>query len=108
VKKAAPFRVVLVTAPHLKAARRLARVALRARLAACANLIAGLESHYWWRGKIETGSEVLILFKTRARHLAKLEKLILKEHPYETPEFVALELAGGNERYLKWLARETS
>jgi periplasmic divalent cation tolerance protein len=107
VKNAAPFRLVLVTAPNVKVARQLARAALQARLAACANLIPRLESHYWWRGKIETGAEVLIVFKTRARQLAKLEKLILELHPYETPEFVALELAGGNERYLEWLARET-
>jgi periplasmic divalent cation tolerance protein len=107
VRKAAPFRLVLATAPNVKVALQLARAALRARLAACANLIPRLESHYWWRGRIETGAEVLIVFKTRARQLAKLEKLILEKHPYDTPEFVALELAGGTPRYLDWLARET-
>ena len=49
MKKAAPFRLVLVTAPDMKVARRLARAALAARLAACANLIPRLQSHYWWR-----------------------------------------------------------
>ena len=107
MRKAAPFRLVLATAPNVKVARQLARAALRARLAACANLIPRLESHYWWRGRIETGAEVLIVFKTRARQLSKLEKLILEKHPYDTPEFVALELAGGTPRYLDWLARET-
>jgi periplasmic divalent cation tolerance protein len=108
VKSTAPFRVVLVTAPNAKIARQLARAALQTRLAACANLIAGVESHYWWRGKIEKSAEVLIVFKTRARQLAKLEKLILEMHPYDTPEFVALKLAGGTVRYLEWLARETN
>jgi periplasmic divalent cation tolerance protein len=98
---------VLVTAPNVKVARHLARAALRMRLVACVNLIPRTESHYWWRGKMEKGAEVLMILKTRAFHLAKLEKLLLEKHPYDTPEFVALELSGGNERYLDWLERET-
>ena len=107
MKATAQFRVVLVTAPDLKTARRLARAALGKRLTACANLIPGLESHYWWRGKIESSREVLLLFKTRAGCLRKLEKLILAEHPYDTPEFVVLQLTSGTERYLAWLKCET-
>jgi periplasmic divalent cation tolerance protein len=107
VKKAAPFRLVLVTAPDMPVARRLARAALAARLAACANLIAGLESHYWWRGKIQSDREVLLLFKTRAARVRELERLILARHPYDTPEFVVLQLTAGTPRYLAWLARET-
>jgi periplasmic divalent cation tolerance protein len=107
VKTATQFRVVLVTTPDLKTARRLARAALHQRLAACANLMPGLESHYWWRGKIESSREVLLLFKTRAARLRKLEQLILAEHPYDTPEFVVLQLTAGTERYLAWLTQET-
>lgn len=107
VKTATQFRIALVTAPDLKTARRLARAALRRRLAACASLAPGLESHYWWRGKMESSREVLIVFKTRAARLRALEKLILTEHPYDTPEFVVLQLTAGTERYLAWLKRET-
>ncbi len=95
--------VVLVTAPDLTTARQLAQVALADRLAACANLIPGLESHYWWQGKIDTSNEILLLFKTRRVLLARLEKTILANHPYDTPEFVVLPLAGGNRHYLDWL-----
>jgi periplasmic divalent cation tolerance protein len=107
VKPTTQFCIVLVTAPDLKTARRLARAALRQRVAACANIVPGLESHYWWRGKIESSREVLLLFKTRASHLRKLEKLILKEHPYDTPEFVVLQLTAATNRYLAWLLQET-
>ena len=107
MKATARFRIVLVTAPDLKTARRLARAALGQRLAACANLIPGLESHYWWRGKMESNREVLLLFKTRASRLSRLERLILAEHPYETPEFVVLPLIAGAEKYLAWLKQET-
>ena len=108
MKDATRFRVVLVTAPDLKTARSVARAALRQRLAACANLIPSLESHYWWRGKMELRREVLLLFKTRASRLRKLERLILAEHPYDTPEFVVLSLSTGTKRYLAWLEKETA
>jgi periplasmic divalent cation tolerance protein len=103
MKKAGQFRLVLVTAPDLKVARRLARCALDCRVAACANLIPRVESHYWWKGKLEKSAEVLIVFKTRARQIGKLERVVLENHPYDTPEFVALTLSEGNERYLDWI-----
>ena len=103
MKKAAQFSIVLVTAPDKKAARRLAQAALEERLAACANLVPGVESHYWWRGKMERGAEVLLIFKTTSTRLAALEKLVIELHPYDTPELVALALSSGNRRYLDWL-----
>ena len=107
MRSAASFALVLVTAPDLRSARALARAALAARLVACVNLVPRIESHYWWRGKIERGTEVLLVLKTRRSHLATLEKLILKEHPYDTPEFLVLPLASGTRRYLEWLAAST-
>ena len=104
MKSAAPFSLVLVTAPDLKTARSLTRAALTARLAACANLIPKIESHYWWRGKIESGNEVLLILKTKKSKLPALEKLLLKKHPYDTPEFLVLPVGRGNARYLEWLA----
>ena len=96
------FRIALVTAPDLKTARKLARLALERRLAACANLVPGVESHYWWNEKMERSTEVLILFKTLQSRLRELEKLVVSEHPYDTPEFVLLAVSGGNDRYLRW------
>ena len=97
------FKIVLVTAPNLKAARKLAGKALRARLTACANVIPKLESHYWWKEKIERSSELLIIFKTTSKHLKALEKLVIAEHPYDTPEFIVLSIENGNRRYLEWI-----
>ncbi len=103
MKSATRFAIALVTAPDLKCARKLARAALTARLIACANLLPKVESHYVWRGKIESSAEVLLVMKTTRPRLRALEKLILAEHPYDTPEFLVLPLLAGNERYLKWL-----
>jgi periplasmic divalent cation tolerance protein len=98
------FSLVLVTAPNLKTARTLAKAALAARLVACANLVPRIESHYWWQGKMESSGEVLLILKTTRARLTALKKLILAEHPYDTPEFLVLPLSQGNKRYLDWLA----
>jgi periplasmic divalent cation tolerance protein len=104
MKPATKFAIVLATAPDLKTARKLARAALSAKLIACANLIPKIESHYWWRGNIESGAEVLLVLKTQKSKLAALEKLVLAKHPYDTPEFLVLPLSAGSKRYLDWLA----
>jgi len=102
MKPARTFSIVLVTAPDLKTARRLARAALKSRLVACVNLVPNVESHYWWQGKLERGNEVLMILKATRRTLPKLEQLILKLHPYDTAEFIVLPVGQGSERYLKW------
>ncbi len=108
MNSAAKFSIVLVAAPNLKTARALARAALSARLIACANLVPKIESHYRWRGKIESGAEVLLVLKTQKSKLGTLERLILARHPYDTPEFLVLPLSAGNKKYLDWLKSNCS
>lgn len=98
------YLCVFVTAPTLTVARKLAASAVSGRLAACANLLPKIESHYWWEGNLESSSEVLILFKTTADKVADLESNIVSNHPYNTPEFVVLKIDRGNEKYLNWIA----
>jgi periplasmic divalent cation tolerance protein len=95
--------MVLITAPDLKTARALAKAALQKKLIACANLLPKIESHYWWKNKIESSAEVLLILKTTKARLPALEKLILEKHPYDTPEFLALPLIAGSNKYLDWL-----
>lgn len=104
MKSAKSFAVVLVTAPDLKTARKLARAVLTARVAACVNVVPRIESHYRWQGRIESGRELLLIIKTTRTRLAALEKVVLANHPYDTPEFVVLPLQSGAEKYLAWLA----
>lgn len=87
----------------MKTARALARAALQEKLIACANLVPKIESHYWWRGRVESGAEVLLILKAPRAKLTALEKLILAKHPYDTPEFLVLPLRAGSQKYLEWL-----
>ena len=104
MKSGNDFFVIFVTVPDLKVARRLARGALAAKLVACANIILKVESHFWWQGKIDSSNEVLIIFKTTHPKVRAFEKFVLANHPYNTPEFVALQMSSGTKRYLDWLA----
>jgi periplasmic divalent cation tolerance protein len=102
------FLLVLVTAPDARVARRLAKGCCRARLAACVNLVPGIESHYWWEGKLQKGREVLMVIKALSRNMAALERFIKEHHPYETPEIIAIPVTQGTESYLAWWASEAS
>lgn len=108
MKDTAQFSIILVTAPDLNTARTLAHSTLTARLAACVNLLPKVESHYWWKGKVESGSEVLMIFKTRRSIIPRLKRHVLAEHPYETPEFVVLDIASGSTAYLRWIRESVS
>jgi len=101
------FCCVLSTVPSIKKARQLAGLLVSKRLAACVQILSGLESHYRWRGKKETAKEVLLLIKTKASAYKKLEKTLLKNHPYEVPEIVCLPITKGSKTYLDWIKKET-
>lgn len=102
-----PFAIALVTVPTLKVGRQLVGAILQARLAACVNIIARVESHYWWQGKLERSAECLLLIKTKRAKLAALEQCVLDNHPYDTPEFLVVDITAGNPKYLQWLAEST-
>ena len=99
---------VLSTVPDIKKARQLAGLLVSRRLAACVQVLPGLESHYRWRGKKETSREVLLLIKTRASLYKKLETAILKNHPYEVPEILCLPITRGSKPYLDWVSGEVA
>jgi len=104
MKPGGTARVVLVTAPDLEVARRLAHALVEQRLAACVNL-DWVRSIYRWEGVVEEQAEALMVIKTTAARLEELEAWIAREHPYDTPECVALEPAAVEGRYLAWLER---
>lgn len=102
---ASAARVVLVTFPSMETARSVSFSLVGERLAACVNLLPGAESVYRWEGKTEISSEVVGLVKTTADRLQDLEARLLQLHPYEVPEFLVLNLTGGNRTYLEWLSQ---
>jgi periplasmic divalent cation tolerance protein len=105
---ATPCVTALVTAPDVETARKIAKAALDQKLAACANIIPGVESHYWWEGKLEQSAEVLIIFKTTVKMQIALRECVLANHPYETPEFIAQTIDFGSDAYLTWIRQNVA
>jgi periplasmic divalent cation tolerance protein len=95
--------VVLATFPNAEIARRVVTTLVEERLAACGNLVPGVESIYRWQGAIEAASEVLVVLKTETDRYAALEARLKELHPYEVPECLALPIAKGSLPYLRWL-----
>lgn len=102
------YYCILSTCPDKKKARALAGFLISRRLAACVQVLPGLESYYWWRGKKETAREVLLLIKTTASCYKKMKKALLENHPYKVPEIICLPIAKGHPPYLDWISREVA
>lgn len=100
--------LVMVTAPSEETARAIARALVKARLAASANVAAGIASVYWWQGAIKEGAEALLFAKTRADLVEQLIDFVKARHPYDCPAILALPVAAGNPDYLAWIEGETA
>ena len=99
------YLVVFCTCPDAATADSLAAALVGENLAACVNRVAGVRSTYRWEGRIHDDEEILLIIKTSAQRLATLSARIQALHPHEVPEVVAVEVAGGSERYLAWLGQ---
>jgi periplasmic divalent cation tolerance protein len=97
------FCVVLITAPA-DLAPALARQLVEAKLAACVNRLAGVQSTYWWQGQVEEAAEELLIAKTDKLKVKALVKAVKAAHPSSVPEVIALRIKEGNRDYLRWIA----
>ncbi|HEX4810573.1 MAG TPA: divalent-cation tolerance protein CutA [Bryobacteraceae bacterium] len=94
---------VLTACADREQATAIAEALVSDRLAACVNVLPGVESIYRWQGQIERASEVMLLIKTTPERFAEVRDRIQSLHSYDTPEIIALPIVEGLERYLAWL-----
>ena len=95
--------MALSTFPDAATAKYAVCKMVEERLAACGNIIPQIESIYRWQGKIETGQEVLVIFKTTHGRYQQLEQRLKELHPYEVPEIVMVQIRDGLPAYLNWV-----
>ena len=100
---AGDYCAIFVTAGSRPEARRIARVLLKRRLVACANIVSGVESHYWWEGKMDHARECLLVMKTHRNRFRAVELAVKQLHTYQVPEIIALPLIAGQADYLRWI-----
>jgi periplasmic divalent cation tolerance protein len=102
------YAVILITAGTAAEAEQIRDSLLKARKAACVNIIHGIESAYWWQGKLESANEHMLIVKTMASKIDSVIGLVKQNHSYSVPEIIALPIIGGNPDYLEWIADEVS
>jgi len=100
--------VVLITTASQKEAESIGGYLVENKLAACANIIAGIESIFFWEGRRCRETESLLLIKTKRSLFKPLCDAVRTQHSYRVPEIIALPIVEGSEAYLQWIDENTS
>ncbi len=99
---------MLVNAASADEADLIARALVNEHLAACANIVSPIRSVYRWDGEVQTATEHMMLIKTRANLVPKVEARVKELHGYEVPEVIALPIIAGAKSYLDWVFASTA
>jgi periplasmic divalent cation tolerance protein len=100
--------ICLVTCPSREVAQPLAKTLIDSQVAACVNILPGVQSVYRWKGEVCFDEEVLLVIKSTRAAQEQLQRTVLANHPYETPEFVVLSASDVSEAYGKWVIDSTT
>ena len=95
--------VILITTKDTKEAEKISRALVKQKLIACANIVKGIKSFFWWEGKVERANEVLLILKTKQSFFKKIVKTVKALHSYSVPEVIALPIVRGHKDYLRWI-----
>jgi len=101
------YCMIFVACPSEKVADKIADTLLKKKLIACANIVPGVKSKYWWKGKIEMSGETLMMMKTKQSLFDKVEKEVRALHPYDVPEVICMKIDKGSKDYLGWVNKVT-
>lgn len=103
------LRFVYITTGSEEEARNIGKALVNQKLAACVNILNGMQSIYRWEGKIEEANEVILVAKTIQANMDELTKLVCELHSYECPCVISLPVSSkeGNPEYIDWLIQES-
>jgi periplasmic divalent cation tolerance protein len=100
--------LALSTFPDQETARDISNELVTKKLAACANILPGVESIYRWKEEIESGNETLVLFKLSEDRRSGFQEKLRSLHPYEVPEIIFVPVSTGLPEYLRWVTESCS
>ncbi len=100
--------VILVTAPTHEEAKSIGRCLIEKGLAACVNLVSGIQSLFVWEGKFCQENEVLLIVKSIREKAAEIVSVVKKRHSCDVPEIIVLPIVEGSKDYLNWLQESIS
>ncbi|HII84596.1 MAG TPA: divalent-cation tolerance protein CutA [Methanobacterium subterraneum] len=97
------YSMVYITASGVEEAKKIAKTLLNERIVACANIILGMESIFWWEGSLEEDVESILLVKTHSELVDKVIDRVEEIHSYQTPCALEIQIKKGSQNYLDWL-----
>ena len=98
--------VIFCTIPAIES-EAMARALVERRLVACVNVVP-VHSYYQWNGEFCSGSEHLLIAKTK-RSMAETTIAAIKSlHSYDVPEIIAVPIVAGYAPYLAWVHAGTN
>ena len=100
------YIMITTTFDNKEEADKISELLLKERLVSCCQL-SNISSSYHWNGKIERAEEYLLQMKSKKELFEEIEKVILENHSYETPQLVAYDIVDGYKGYLDWIGNET-
>lgn len=96
---------VYMTTGSKEEARSIGKALVESKLAACVNIVDGMNSIYMWDGKLQDDTEVILIAKTTSERVSQLVEQVKKLHSYSCPCIVGLPVSGGNPDFLQWIRK---
>jgi uncharacterized protein involved in tolerance to divalent cations len=107
-QNSSPHLLIYITCGSKEDAQQIASALVHEQLAACVNILSGIESVYRWEGKVESADEFLLMIKTRREMFDTLRERVCNLHQYELPEIIAVPIVAGLEPYLNWITESVT
>jgi periplasmic divalent cation tolerance protein len=98
---------VSITAESADWLAEFTRSIVNDRLAACGNIVPQIRSIYRWEGAIEDDAEALVVLHTRQSLVPAIIERANREHPYDTPQVLAVPVIHANPAYRDWVFAST-
>jgi len=101
------YTLILITTSNKKEAVKIANALLDRKIAACINIIKGIDSYFIWKDKAVKAKECLLFVKTKRGLVSDIIKTVRSIHSYKLPEIITLDISGGYVKYLDWIGAQT-
>ena len=96
------YCIITTTCDSLENAEQITKALFDEKLVSCVQM-QNINSTYIWKNKLENADEIMLIIKTKFELYSEVEKCILDNHSYETPEIVQLPIINGYSGYLEWI-----
>lgn len=94
---------VYMTAGTLEEAESIGNELVSSGLAACVNIIDNMKSIYFWEGKLQRDTEVVLIAKTIESNVPSLVQKVKSLHSYDCPCIISLPVSSGNTSFIDWI-----